>query len=81
MGYSGPGCEIGVRVPMLGVGDSNGSGEGNPPFFFPQCDRIEDHDPRSSVTFVFTTCSGARTDLYFGPLMRFCVEQYQTQQF
>ncbi|HUC14491.1 MAG TPA: hypothetical protein VMS00_08565 [Acidimicrobiales bacterium] len=164
--YSGPGCEITVRVPKLGVykvqatqfrrgvvptgrvaenpdvvvrdwllvgvGDSNGSGEGNPPFFFPQCDRstasyqfqtaqyIEDLDPRSSVTLLFTSCSGARTDhlwrnyyagiqpgrralapqfrqiqgligsrkidavimsigindLYFGPLMTFCVERY-----
>jgi hypothetical protein len=59
---------------LAGLGDSNGSGEGNPPFDFPQCDRgvssaqyraaqyLEDHDPRSSVTFVFAACSGARTD-------------------
>lgn len=59
---------------IVGLGDSNGSGEGNPPFVFPQCDRslssyqyrtakyIEDHDPRSSVTFLFASCSGARTD-------------------
>ena len=62
---------------LVGLGDSNGSGEGNPPFAFPQCNRslasyqfraakyVEDHDPRSSVTFVFASCSGAIIeDLY-----------------
>ena len=56
---------------IIGLGDSNGSGEGNPPFFFPRCNRsmasyqfltaqtIEDADPRSSVTFVQASCSGA----------------------
>jgi hypothetical protein len=59
---------------IAGLGDSNGSGEGNPPWVFPQCDRslasaqyrtaqyIEDHDPRSSVTLLFESCSGARSD-------------------
>jgi hypothetical protein len=62
---------------LVGLGDSNGSGEGNPPFAFPQCNRslasyqfraakyVEDNDPRSSVTFVFASCSGAIIeDLY-----------------
>jgi hypothetical protein len=56
---------------IVGLGDSNGSGEGNPPFFFPRCNRavasyqyltaqtIEAADPRSSVTFVHAACSGA----------------------
>jgi hypothetical protein len=59
---------------IVGLGDSNGSGEGNPPFFFHQCDRsfasyqyqvaeyIENHDRHSSVTFLFASCSGARTE-------------------
>jgi hypothetical protein len=60
---------------LVGLGDSNGSGQGNPPYFLnARCDRsttsyqfqtalyIEDHDPRSSVTFVFDACSGARSD-------------------
>ena len=59
---------------LVGVGDSNGSGEGNPPWQFHQCDRslasaqyrvaqfIEDHDPRSSVTFIFASCSGATVE-------------------
>lgn len=62
---------------LVGFGDSNGSGEGNPPFRFEQCNRteasyqfqtaqyVESHDPRSSVTFVFAACSGAIIeDLY-----------------
>lgn len=62
---------------LVGLGDSNGSGEGNPPFQFHRCDRgvdsyqfqvaeyVEKHDPRSSVTFVFSACSGATVeDLY-----------------
>ena len=131
-GYVADNNHVVVRDWLLaGVGDSNGSGEGNPPFDFPQCDRgvasaqyraaqyIEDHDPRSSVTLIFAACSGARTDhlwninydgtqptlggplppqfdqvkrwigkrtvdgvimsigindLWFGPLMQFCVE-------
>lgn len=59
---------------LVGLGDSNGSGEGNPPFTFPQCDRstassqyraaqyVEDHDPRSSVTLLWASCSGARIE-------------------
>jgi len=59
---------------VVGLGDSNGSGQGNPPYINKQCDRsvvsyqyqtalyLEKHDPRSSVTFVFDSCSGARSD-------------------
>ncbi len=59
---------------IVGFGDSNGSGQGNPPYINERCDRslasyqyqtalyIENHDPRSSVTFVFDSCSGARSD-------------------
>ena len=59
---------------IVGLGDSNGSGQGNPPFLFNQCDRgigsyqyrvanyIEENDPRSSVTLLFAACSGSRTD-------------------
>lgn len=59
---------------IAGVGDSNGSGEGNTPFYFPRCDRgeasyqyqaalyVEKQDPRSSVTFLHASCSGARID-------------------
>jgi hypothetical protein len=59
---------------LVGLGDSNGSGEGNPPWQFAQCDRslassqyrvaqyIEDHDPHSSVTLLFASCSGATVE-------------------
>jgi hypothetical protein len=59
---------------VVGLGDSNGSGQGNPPYIYEQCDRsesshqylvakyLEDHDPRSSVTFLWASCSGARSD-------------------
>ena len=59
---------------LVGLGDSNGSGEGNPPWQFAQCDRslassqyqvaqeIEDKDPHSSVTLLFTSCSGATAE-------------------
>lgn len=59
---------------IAGVGDSNGSGEGNAPFYYPRCNRsvasyqvqtaldIERKDPHSSVTFIHTACSGASTD-------------------
>jgi hypothetical protein len=60
---------------IIGLGDSNGSGQGNPPYFANAlCDRsvvsyqyqtalyIEKQDPRSSVTFVWDACSGARSD-------------------
>ncbi len=59
---------------IVALGDSNGSGQGSPPYIYPQCDRsttshqyqvaqyLEDHDPRSSVTFVWASCSGARSD-------------------
>jgi len=52
-------------------GDSNGSGEGNPPFEFERCNRssvshqwqvaesVERIDPRTSVTMLFASCSGA----------------------
>ena len=59
---------------IIGLGDSNGSGQGNPGYINALCDRsevsyqyqtalyIEEHDPRSSVTFVWDACSGARSD-------------------
>ena len=59
---------------IVGLGDSNGSGEGNPPFHYPTCNRsiasyqyqaalyVETQDPRSSVTFLHASCSGARID-------------------
>ena len=59
---------------IVALGDSNGSGQANPPYLYPQCDRsvvsyqfqtaqyIEDRDPRSSVTFLWAACSGARSD-------------------
>lgn len=58
---------------IVGVGDSNGSGQANPPYWNRQCDRsdesyqmqaaesVERDDPRTSVTFVHLACSGART--------------------
>ncbi|MCC6833035.1 MAG: hypothetical protein IT200_17005, partial [Thermoleophilia bacterium] len=58
---------------VAAIGDSNGSGEGNPPFFYPRCNRseashqfktaryLETQDKRSSVTLIWTSCSGART--------------------
>ena len=59
---------------VLGMGDSNGSGEGIGPFWFDQCNRgsasyqyqaaglLEAQSRRrSSVTFVSASCSGART--------------------
>ncbi len=58
---------------LIGLGDSNGSGQGNPPYEDRQCDRgvdsyqfraaefVENQDPRTSVTFVHLSCSGART--------------------
>lgn len=62
---------------LVGMGDSNGSGEGNPPFAFDQCSRsltsyqfqaakyVELHNSHASVTFVFASCSGAViSDLY-----------------
>ncbi len=59
---------------IVGMGDSNGSGQGNPPYINARCDRslasyqyqtalyVENHDPHTSVTFVFDSCSGARSD-------------------
>jgi hypothetical protein len=59
---------------IVGLGDSNGSGQGNPPYINARCDRslvsyqyqtalyIENRDPHTSVTFVFDSCSGARSD-------------------
>lgn len=56
---------------IVGIGDSNGSGEGNPGFQVPRCARsvtsyqfqtaeyIEAQDDHASVTFVFASCSGA----------------------
>ena len=59
---------------IVGLGDSNGSGQGNPPYINARCDRsvasyqyqtalyVETHDPHTSVTFVFDSCSGSRSD-------------------
>lgn len=59
---------------IVGLGDSNGSGEGNPPFFFERCNRstasyqfqtalyLEHQDPHTSVTFLHASCSGARIE-------------------
>lgn len=59
---------------IVGLGDSNGSGEGNSPFYYKRCNRsiasyqlqtalaVELKDPHSSVTFIHTACSGASTD-------------------
>ena len=59
---------------IVGLGDSNGSGQGTRPTSTavrPQRDAptstssakyVEDHDPRSSVTFLWASCSGARSD-------------------
>ena len=59
---------------IVGMGDSNGSGEGNAPFYYPRCNRsvasyqvqtalaVELKDPHSSVTFIHTACSGARVE-------------------
>ena len=58
---------------LIGTGDSNGSGQANPPYWDRQCDRsddsyqmraadyVENADERTSVTFVHLACSGART--------------------
>jgi GDSL-like Lipase/Acylhydrolase family len=63
---------------IAGVGDSNGSGEGNPKFYYPRCNRsvasyqvqtalaVELKDPHSSVTFIHTACSGARIEHLVG---------------
>ncbi len=58
---------------IVGLGDSNGSGEGDPPFDFDQChrgvasyqyqaaQRLEDQfDGHASITFVADACSGAK---------------------
>jgi hypothetical protein len=59
---------------IVGLGDSNGAGEGNAPFYYPRCNRsvasyqfqaalyVEEHDRHSSVTFIHASCSGARID-------------------
>lgn len=56
---------------IVGMGDSNGSGEGNAPFEVERCNRgsksyqyltakyVEEQDPHTSVTFLFASCSGA----------------------
>ena len=61
-------------VVLAGVGDSSASGEGNPKFYFEQCDRsvvayqfqaalfVEQEDPHTTVTFLHPACSGARLD-------------------
>ena len=63
---------------IVGVGDSNGSGEGNPNFYYKRCNRsvasyqvqtalaVERKDPHSSVTFIHTSCSGARIEHLVG---------------
>jgi hypothetical protein len=58
---------------ILAMGDSNGSGEGDPPFYFDQCNRSissyqyqaadllqQQSHLHTSVTFVSASCSGAR---------------------
>ncbi len=65
---------------IVSIGDSAASGEGNPPFHFPQCNRtnvamagnaarrIEERDPHTSVTFAHFACSGAEiTEGLTGP--------------
>lgn len=60
---------------IVGLGDSNGSGEGNPgSFYYDRCNRgtasyqfqtalyVEQQDPRSSVSFIHASCSGARIE-------------------
>jgi len=59
---------------IASVGDSLASGEGNPPYTNSKCDtsakaygeqvagKIEELDPRSSVTFMQLACSGATVD-------------------
>lgn len=61
-------------IVLAGIGDSSASGEGNPPFYFLDCNRsvtayqvkaalfVERQDPRTSVTFLHPACSGARLD-------------------
>ncbi len=67
--------DVDIRdVLLLAMGDSNGSGEGYPPFYFDQCHRgvasyqyqaarllEEQAVGHASVTFVSASCSGART--------------------
>ncbi len=67
--------DVAIRdVLLLAMGDSNGSGEGYPPFYFDQCHRgvasyqyqaaqllEEQAAHHATVTFVSTSCSGART--------------------
>ncbi len=59
---------------IVGLGDSNGSGEGNWPFYYDRCNRsvasyqyqaalyVQDQDPHASVTFIHASCSGASVD-------------------
>jgi hypothetical protein len=68
---SGPQKVVAKDWLIVGVGDSNGSGEGNPSFQVRRCARgvtsyqyqtaeyIEEQDDHASVTFVFASCSGA----------------------
>jgi len=65
---------------VVAMGDSNGSGEGDPPFWFDQCDRgsasyqyqaadmlEQQTEHHVSATFVSASCSGAvSADLYRG---------------
>lgn len=79
--FSFPAGGVQVTQPVLvrdflivGMGDSNASGEGNPPWTYAKCDRSQDsyqfmsalyaeqRDPHSSVTFLFPACSGARIE-------------------
>jgi hypothetical protein len=67
----GPARVVAEDLLIVGIGDSNGSGEGNPGFQVRRCARgvtsyqfqvaefIEHQDDHSSVTFVFASCSGA----------------------
>jgi hypothetical protein len=68
----GPSKVMARNFIIAGLGDSNGSGEGNPPFFFPKCNRsetsyqfmaayaVQQANQHASVTFLWPTCSGAR---------------------
>lgn len=68
---AGPARVVAEDLLIVGIGDSNGSGEGNPAFQVRRCARgvtsyqfqvaefIEHQDDHSSVTFVFAACSGA----------------------
>lgn len=59
---------------IAALGDSNASGEGNPPFFFSKCNRsetsyqfkaaynVQEANQHASVTLLWPACSGARIE-------------------